>query len=76
MIAFLFTPIGRYLAIAAILAAVLGGAYLKIRSDAVAELEAKSTADQLERNNDAIRAGDSVDVKPDRLRDADKYSRD
>jgi hypothetical protein len=72
----LFTPLGRYLAIAALVVAILGGAYLKIRADAVAEIEAAATADALRRTSDAIRAGDLVPVSPDRLREHDRNQRD
>lgn len=75
MIAFLFTPIGRYLAIAAVILAVVAGAYFKIRADAVAEIEAESNAELLRRQTDAIRAGDSVDNSPDGMRKPDPYLR-
>jgi hypothetical protein len=76
MIALLFSPIGRYLAIGALALAILAGVYFKIRSDAELELEAQAAADQIRRMNDAIRAGDSIDVRPDRLREPDKNLRD
>jgi hypothetical protein len=76
MIALLFSPIGRYLAIGALTLAILAGVYFKIRSDAELELEAQAAADQIRRMNDAIRAGDSIDVRPDRLREPDKNLRD
>jgi hypothetical protein len=72
----LFTPLGRYLLIGGIIVVVIGGAYLKIRADAVAEIEAAATADALRRTNDAIRAGDLVPVSPDRLRERDRNERD
>ena len=75
MIAFLFTPIGRYLAIAAVILAVVAGAYFKIRSDAVAEIEADSNAELLRRQSDAIRAGDNVDNSADGMRKPDPYLR-
>jgi hypothetical protein len=76
MIPFLFTPIGKYLALAAI-ALVLGtGVYWKIRSDAIAEEQARRQQIELERMRDAIRAGDAVNVDPERLRDTDRFSRD
>ena len=74
MIAFLLTPIGRYIAAGAVIIAVLFGVYLKIKSDAVAEMEAAAKADILRRTQNAVRAGDSVDnsdsglLKPDRNR--------
>ena len=76
MFSLLFTPLGRYLLIGGLVIMVLGGAYLKIRADAVAEIEAAATADALRRTNDAIRAGDLVPISPDRLREADGHNRD
>jgi glutamine synthetase len=72
----LFTPIGRYLAIAAIVALALSGVYMKIRSDAIAEVEAAATADALRRTQDAIRAGDAIDVSPYGLLKSDGHKRD
>ena len=63
----LFTPLGRYLAMAFVAVVVLSGVYFKIRADAIAEIEAKATADALRRVENAVRAGDSVDVTPDGL---------
>jgi hypothetical protein len=62
--------------LAALILVVLGGAYLKIRADAVAEVEAAATADLLKRTEDAIRAGDSLKLTPDRVRDPDRNERD
>lgn len=76
MFSLLFTPLGRYLLIGGIICIVIGGAYLKIRADAVAEVEAAATADALRRMNDAIRAGDGVPVSADRLREPDRNARD
>ena len=75
MIAFLFTPLGRYIAIAVIALVALTSVYYKIRSDAVAELNASATADALERTNAAIRAGDAITRDPSRLRDSDAFER-
>jgi hypothetical protein len=71
----LFTPLGRYLAIGAVVVMVLGGIYFKIRADAVAEIEAAALADALRRTENAVNAGSAVDVRPDRLRDADPNER-
>ena len=76
MFSFLLTPIGRYIAIGALIAAVLGGVYIKIREDAMAEIEAKATADAIRRMENAIRAGDAVNTSPDKLRQSDGHSRD
>lgn len=76
MFSLLFTPVGRYLAMAAVVVVVLGGVYFKIRSDAIAEVEAKATADALRRVGNAVTAGDAVNVNPDRVRDSDGHKRD
>ena len=76
MIPFLLTPIGRYVAIAAIIVVVLGGIYYKIRADAVAEIQAAAQADVLRRTQNAIHAGDSVADDPTKLRERDKHQRD
>jgi high-affinity K+ transport system ATPase subunit B len=72
----LFTPIGRYAIIAVIVMLTLSGVYFKIRSDAIAEVEAKAVADALRRTQDAVRAGDAVDVTPDGLLKSDGHKRD
>ena len=76
MIAFLLTPIGRYVAIAIIVVVALTGVYYKIRADAIAELEAAAQADVLRRTQNAIHAGDSVVDDPAKLRERDKHQRD
>ena len=76
MFSLLFTPVGRYLAMAVAVVVVFGGVYFKIRSDAIAEIEAKATADALRRVENAVRAGDSVDVTPDGLLKSDEHKRD
>ena len=75
MFSILFTPIGRYAIIAAIVVLTLSGVYFKIRSDAIAEVEAKAVADVLRRTQDAIRAGDAVDVSPYGLLKSDGHRR-
>ena len=76
MFSLLFTPVGRYLAMAVAVVVVFGGVYFKIRSDAIAEIEAKATADALRRVENAVRAGDAVDVTPDGLLKSDGHRRD
>ena len=76
MFSLLFTPLGRYLAIAFAAVIILSGVYFKIRSDAIAEVEAKATADALRRVENAVRAGDAVDVSPDGLFKSDGHRRD
>ena len=72
----LFTPLGRYLAMAFVAVVVLSGVYFKIRADAIAEIEAKATADALRRVEHAISAGDAVDISPDGVRKSDGHRRD
>ncbi len=76
MFSILFTPIGRYAIIATIAVITLSGIYFKIRSDAIAEVEAKAVADVLRRTQNAVRAGDAVDVTPDGLFKSDGHKRD
>jgi high-affinity K+ transport system ATPase subunit B len=72
----LFTPLGRY-AIFGMLALVLTTCvYFKIRSDAIAEVEAAAAADVLRRTQNAVNAGDSVDTSPDGLLKSDGHRRD
>jgi len=76
MIAFLFTPLGRYIMIGGLIIVALGGVYVKIRADAVAEIEAAATADALKRVQNAITSGDNAAVSPDRLLENDGHRRD
>jgi hypothetical protein len=76
MIAFLFTPLGRYIMIGGLIIVALGGVYVKIRADAVAEIEAAATADALKRVQNAITSGDNAVVSPDRLLENDGHRRD
>ena len=76
MIAFLFTPVGRYVAIGIIVFMAASGAYWKIRADAVAEIEAAAQADVLRRTQNALTAGDAINTSPDKLRQPDGNARD
>lgn len=76
MFSLLFTPLGRYIAMAVAAVVILGGVYFKIRSDAMAEVEAAAVSDALRRTQNAIRAGDSVDTSPDGLLKSDGFKRD
>ena len=76
MITFLFSPLGRYIAIGGVILVVLGSVYVKIKSNAIAEVEAKAVSDALERVQNAIRAGDNADVSADRLLESDGHRRD
>jgi len=72
----LLSPLGRYAMIGFVVMMALAGVYYKIRADAVREVEAAATADVLRRTQDAIRAGDAVNVSPDRVRQSDGHRRD
>lgn len=76
MIALLFSPLGRYVIIGGVILMALAGVYVKIRSDAIAEIQAKATADALGRVQDAVRAGDAVDTSPSGLLKNDGHRRD
>jgi hypothetical protein len=76
MIGLLFSPLGRYILIGGIVIVVLGGVYVKIRSDAVNEIKAQATSEALKRVQDAIAAGDAAAVTPDRLLENDGHRRD
>jgi hypothetical protein len=76
MIAFLFTPVGRYVAIGIVILMAASGAYWKIRADAVAEIEAAAQADVLRRTQNALTAGDAVNTSIDKLRQSDGNARD
>ena len=76
MFSLLFTPLGRYAIIGGLVIMAALGVYMKIRSDAVAEIEAKATSDALRRTQDAIRAGDAVDTSPGGLLKSDGHRRD
>ena len=76
MITLLFSPLGRYIAIGGVLLVVLGGVYVKIKSDAITEYQAKATSEALKRTQDAIAAGDAADVSPERLLESDGHRRD
>lgn len=76
MFPLLFTPLGRYILAGGLAVILIGGAYLKIRADAIASVEARAVSDALRRTQDAVRAGDAVDLSADRLRDDDGHRRD
>ncbi|CAB5220019.1 hypothetical protein UFOVP231_36 [uncultured Caudovirales phage] len=76
MLSVLFTPIGRYATL------IMVGIFLcvygihRIKEQAIVEVEAAAVADALRRTQDAVRAGDSVDVSPDGLLKSDGHKRD
>ena len=76
MIPLPWTPLTKYALIGATILVIAAGAYHKIASDARREVEQKATADALRRTQDAIRAGDAVDLSSDRLRKPDGHNRD
>lgn len=71
----LFTPVGRYVSGAIIVLLILSGIYLKVRSDAVAGMEAAANADALRRTENALKAASDLKFTPDRLRQHDSNER-
>ncbi|CAB5170256.1 hypothetical protein UFOVP155_13 [uncultured Caudovirales phage] len=77
MIPLLFTPMGRYIAIALLILSISGGVYYKIRSDAVQEMETAANEEVLRRTINALRSSGSIAGNPERLRELDQeYCRD
>jgi hypothetical protein len=76
LIGLIFSPIGRYIIAGAFAIIAITTAYVWVRADAVSDYESRTTIDALERVQDAHRAGESVDISPERLRDNDGHRRD
>lgn len=76
MFSLLLTPVGRYVVFALAAVVLVFSTYMKIRSDAIAGVEAAATADALRRTENAITAGDAVDTSPDGLLKSDGHKRD
>ena len=76
MINLLLSPVARYAILCAAILMIALGIYGKIRSDAIASIEAEAIADALRRTQNAVRAGDSVDTSPDGLLKTDGFRRD
>lgn len=76
MIALFLSPIARYVAMGVLLVALIGGVYVKIRSDAIEAEHSRLTSDALKRTQDAIRSGDNAAITPDRLLEDDGHRRD
>lgn len=76
MIAWLLSPIGRWLAGAGGLVLAVLTIYGKGRRDARQNMEAKNNADILSRTQKAVAAGDSVSSDPSKLREDDGHRRD
>ena len=76
MFSLLLTPVGRYVIFALAAVVLVFSTYMKIRSDAIAGVEAAATADALRRTENAITAGDAVDTSPGGLLKSDGFKRD
>jgi hypothetical protein len=72
----LLTPVGRYVVFGLAAVVLVFSTYMKIRSDAIAGVEAAATADALRRTENAITAGDAVDTSPNGLLKSDGFKRD
>ena len=75
MFSLLLSPLGRYLLLGVAIVMVALGIYGKIRADAVAEVEAAAVSDVLRRTENAVKAGDAVDVSADGVRRPDANRR-
>ena len=76
LIQWIISPIGRLVAIGALIMAISVGAYVKIRSDAVRQHEAKQAQRDLWKLKNAIDARDTVyRSNPDSLLEDDGYRR-
>jgi len=69
------TPIGRYAILIMVGISLCMYGIHRIKEQAIAEIEAKATADALRRTQDAVRAGDAVDITPDGLLKSDGHKR-
>jgi hypothetical protein len=76
MIAFILSPIGRYVAAIAAVVVVLGWVYVEIRSDAISETIAISDKEALRRTQNAIASGDAAATDPERLLEDDGHRRE
>ena len=76
ILAWVLSPIGRYVAIFLATIVLLGGLYWKFRSSIESDVQVEIMQDSLKRIEDAVRAGDAVDTRPERLRQPDKACRD
>lgn len=76
MIAWLLSPVGRFLASVGAVLAAIAAVYAKGRADGATELENEAVKDALGRTQDAVSAGDAVSSDPDRLRESDGHRRD
>lgn len=76
IIQWIISPVGRWFAIAALIMAISVGAFVKIRSDAVRQHEAKQAQRDLWKLKNAIDASDSVRRSgPERLLEDDGFKR-
>ena len=76
MFSILFTPIGRYAVIAMLGIALCMYGIHRIKEDAIAKVEAEAASDILRRTENAVDAGNAVDVSLDGVRKPDANRRD
>lgn len=75
----LFSPIGRWIAIGVFLMALAVGMYLKVRSDAVAQYQARQQVQEMKRLQNALDADERARrllTDPNGLRSNDGFRRD
>ena len=76
---FIFSPIGRWIAIGVFLMALAVGMYLKVRSDAVSQYQARQQVLEMKRLQNALDADERARrllADPDGLRSNDGFRRD
>lgn len=76
MFSLLFSPVGRVVVLLTLAVGLTTYGIHRIRLSAIQEIERKATEDALRRVENAVRAGDAVDVSPDGLLKNDGHRRD
>lgn len=76
MFSVLFTPIGRYSVIIMVGIALCMYGIHRIKEEAIAKVEAAAVSDVLRRTENAVDAGNAVDVSSDGVRKPDANRRD
>lgn len=76
MLAWILSPLGKLAAVAVATLAIVAAVFRKGATSERDKIEARAQRDALWRTQNAVRAGDDVDVSADGLRNDDGYRRD
>lgn len=77
LIPYLFTPVGRAIAIFIVVSLAFGAVYIKTRNAIWQSVQNEIAHDSMERLGNAVRAGDAARSNPERVLELDKkYCRD